>query len=228
MFSINVVIPVLNESGHIVRCLEQFRGATSVGIVVVDGGSSDSTPDQVAETGLATLIQTDRSGRARQMNLGARASDGEILLFLHADTLLPEQGLQRIAASLEDPGVAGGRFRLELQEAGWRFRLISRASTWRSRFLGITYGDQGIFCRRNVFEAVGGFPDLEIFEDSEFCRLLQKEGRFILIDAPVRSSARRWRRSGVCFTVLWMWILRVLFELSVSDRRLSQWYRNVR
>ena len=81
MFSINVVIPVLNESGHIVRCLEQFRGATSVGIVVVDGGSSDSTPDQVAETGLATLIQTDRSGRARQMNLGARASDGEILLF---------------------------------------------------------------------------------------------------------------------------------------------------
>jgi len=223
MLSINVVIPVLNESGNIIQCLEQFRGATSADLVVVDGGSEDGTRDQVSGTGLATLIQTDTRGRARQMNRGARASEGEILLFLHADTLLPEQGLELIAASLEDPAVVGGRFELELAAAGWRFRVISKASTWRSRFLGITYGDQGIFCRRSVFDSVGGFPDLEIFEDSEFCRLMKKEGRFILIDSPVRCSARRWRRSGVWRTVLWMWILRILFEFSVSDKRLSQW-----
>ena len=228
MPSISVIIPVLNESGTILRCLEQFHGVPDAEVVVVDGGSTDGTQDLVSDTGLTALVCSDRPGRAFQMNEGARESKGEILLFLHADTELPEDGLKMISSALEDPAVAGGRFRLGLDEEGWQFRLISKASTWRSRLLGITYGDQGIFCRSSVFRKVSGFPNLEIFEDSEFCDRVEQEGRFVLLAGSVCSSARRWRRSGVWVTIVWMWVLRVLFKLSVSDSRLRKWYRNVR
>jgi rSAM/selenodomain-associated transferase 2 len=228
MPSISVIIPVLNESRTILRCLKQFHGVPDTEVVVVDGGSTDGTQDLVADTGLTALVRSDIPGRAFQMNEGARESKGEILLFLHADTELPEGGLEMISSALEDPAVAGGRFRLRLDEEGWQFQLISKASTWRSSLLGITYGDQGIFCRRSVFRKVNGFPNLQIFEDSEFCHMLEREGRFVLLTGSVCSSARRWRRSGIWATIVWMWLLRALFKLSVSDRRLRKWYHNTR
>ena len=228
MPSISVVIPVLNESETILRCLEQFRCFPGTEVVVVDGGSTDGTPDLVAGSGLAQLVSSGRPGRAHQMNEGVKVSTGEVLLFLHADTLLPAHGLETILSSLEDPGVVGGRFQLGLDEGGWQFHLISRASTLRSRFLGITYGDQGIYCLRKVFDKVNGYPDLEVFEDSEFCNLLEREGRFVLLDASVCSSVRRWREWGTWGTIVWMWVLRILFKLSVSDSRLRKWYHNVR
>jgi hypothetical protein len=101
-------------------------------------------------------------------------------------------------------------------------------STLRSRYLGITYGDQGIFVRRRSFLAVGGFPDQRLFEDSEFCSHLRRTGRFVLLDGAVVSSTRRWRTEGVLWTILRMWLLRLLYQLSVPDERLSRWYRAVR
>lgn len=195
---------------------------------MADGGSTDGTREAVCAHDLARLIVCEDAGRASQMNQGASAASGDVLLFLHADTCLPAGGLDLIAESLDDPEVVGGRFRLGLSEGGWPFRLIASLSTLRSRFLGITYGDQGIFVRRSAFEMLNGFPPIQIFEDSEFCSALSALGRFALLDARVCSSTRRWRRWGILRTVLWMWMLRILYLCSVPHRRLSRIYRDVR
>jgi hypothetical protein len=162
------------------------------------------------------------------MNRGAGDASGDVLLFLHADTILPGNGLDLIREALDDPEVVGGRFQLGLSEGGWPFRLIALLSTLRSRFLGITYGDQGIFVRRSAFEQVNGYPPIRVFEDSEFCSKVSALGAFTLLDASVHSSTRRWRRWGILGTVAWMWILRILYLCSVSPARLSRLYRDVR
>lgn len=155
-------------------------------------------------------------------------ASGDVLLFLHADTLLPDGAVRMIRKSLEDPDVAGGSFRLGLSEDTWMFRTIGFLATMRSRYLGVTYGDQGIYVRRAVFDRVAGFPKVALFEDSEFCAAVRKLGRFVLLDGSVRTSTRRWRRWGVATTILWMWTLRILYLCSVSDKRLCRLYRDAR
>ncbi len=225
---ISVVIPALNEEQAIGGCLAQLRPADGLEIVVVDGGSTDGTRDAVREHGSARLVDCEETGRAAQMNRGARETSGDILLFLHADTCLPAGGLDLIARSLDDPEVLGGRFQLAFSEDGWFFQLIALLSSLRSRYLGITYGDQGIFVRRTVFELVNGFPPVRVFEDSEFCSAVSELGIFTLLDASVCSSTRRWRRWGILQTVLWMWMLRILYLCSVPHGHLSRLYRDVR
>jgi rSAM/selenodomain-associated transferase 2 len=225
---ISVVIPVLNEVGCVGASLRQF-GCVEEGVdlIVVDGGSADGTREVVLETGVARLIDSDR-GRAAQMNAGAAAADGDVLLFLHADGVLPAGWVEMVRDALADERAVGGRFRLALSEGGVLFALIAWMSTVRSRYLGITYGDQGIFARRTAFEKVSGFPDRRIFEDSEFCRDLSRQGRFVMVKASLTTSTRRWRQWGIVGTVLRMWWLRVLYSLSVSDERLSRMYKDVR
>jgi rSAM/selenodomain-associated transferase 2 len=222
---ISVIIPVLNEEGTIGRCLDQFRDTRGVEVIVVDGGSTDRTREVTAGHGFVRWIVSSHTGRAPQMNLGAGTATGEVLLFLHSDTVLPGRAIPMILLSLEDPEVVGGRFRLGLSEETGAFRWIAALSTLRSRYLGITYGDQAIYVRRKAFEDVGGFPPLQLFEDSEFCTALARTGRFVMLDAAARSSTRRWRRWGIARTVAWMWALRLLYSLGVSDRRLVRWYR---
>tara|TARA_Y100000588_G_scaffold99758_1_gene108345 strand:+ start:5010 stop:5702 length:693 start_codon:yes stop_codon:yes gene_type:complete len=225
---ISVVVPVLNEAGSVETCLRQFESSgDEVEVLVVDGGSADDTRERVIATGAAHLVESPK-GRAVQMNAGAAASRGDILLFLHSDSILPEGWETEITEALADDRIAGGRFRLALSEDGLGYRLIEWMSTLRSRFLGITYGDQGIFVRRRAFEGVGGFPDRQIFEDSEFCDALKRLGRFVMVGASLTTSARRWKRWGICRTVLRMWWLRLLYALSVSDEKLSSMYKDVR
>jgi hypothetical protein len=192
---ISVIIPVLNEAASIRACLAQFEQEENVEVVVVDGGSTDGTPDLIDALGIGTCVSASDVGRASQMK-------GEDVL--------------------------GGRFRLGLAETGIGFQLIAYLSTLRSKYLGITYGDQGIFARRGVFDAVGGYPALHLFEDSEFCSLVAQRGKFVMLPAQVCSSTRRWRKWGVVKTVIWMWLLRMLFTCGVSDKTLSRWYRTVR
>ena len=225
---ISVIIPVLNEEASIGACLDQFRDDDNVELIVVDGGSKDSTKQIVEAHGKALWVGSLEAGRAHQMNAGAYKATGDGLLFLHADTFLPSDGLKVLRESLDVPDVVGGRFQLGLSENTIGFRLVAWFSTLRSRYLGITYGDQGIFVRREVFQNVGGFPPLKLFEDSEFCSLVARAGKFVMFNARVCSSTRRWRQWGVVRTVIWMWILRLLYMCSVSDHTLSRWYRAVR
>ena len=225
---VSVIIPVVNEAGAIDRCLAQFRGQRNVEVIVVDGGSCDGTRERVRATGTVRLVTSPRSSRSVQMNRGARSSTGDVLLFLHADTYLPAGGIRMILESLEKPDVVGGRFRMGLSEDTWIFRAIALLSTMRSRYLRVTYGDQGIYVRRCVFDRVAGFPDVALFEDSEFCAAVSKLGRFVLLDGSVLTSTRRWRRWGVVTSVIWMWTIRILYLCSVSDKWLSRLYRDVR
>jgi len=225
---ISVIIPVLNEVASIQKCLEQFHQEDLIDVVVVDGGSTDGTPDVVASSMIGQCVLSPKPGRAAQMNFGAEKAVGDVFLFLHADTFLPPNGLALIREVVAKQNVVGGRFELGLAETRLGFRLIAYLSTLRSKFLGITYGDQGIFVRRDIFQAVGGYPALELFEDSEFCNAVKSRGKFVMLPAQVCSSTRRWQKWGVVRTVIWMWVLRVLFVCGISDKTLSQWYRAVR
>ncbi|MYB55996.1 MAG: glycosyltransferase [Gemmatimonadetes bacterium] len=222
---ISVIIPVLNEEAVIGACLAQFCGVEDVELIVVDGGSTDDTQEVVEALGRAQWVQVGKAGRALQMNAGVERATGDVFLFLHADTFLPSDGLMLIRDSLRVFGVVGGRFRLGLSEETIGFRLVAFFSTLRSRYLGITYGDQGIYVRRETFNAVGGFPPLQLFEDSEFCARVARIGKFVMLNARVCSSTRRWRKWGFVRTVVEMWVLRLLYACSVSDVTLSRWYR---
>lgn len=222
---ISVIIPVLNEEAVIGACLAQFCGVEDVELIVVDGGSTDDTQEVVEALGRAQWVQVGKAGRALQMNAGVERATGDVFLFLHADTFLPSDGLMLIRDSLRVSGVVGGRFQLGLSEKTIGFRLVAFFSTLRSRYLGITYGDQGIYVRRETFNAVGGFPPLQLFEDSEFCARVARMGKFVMLNARVCSSTRRWRKWGFVRTVVEMWVLRLLYACSVSDVTLSRWYR---
>ncbi|MEW6543054.1 MAG: TIGR04283 family arsenosugar biosynthesis glycosyltransferase [Nitrospirota bacterium] len=233
MLTISVVIPALNEETVLPQTLAHAAKLGFDEVVVVDGGSRDRTTELLAPYLSArapfpiTLI-TAPPGRASQMNLGAAASRGEVLLFLHADTLLPAEAKAEILAALNDPACVGGRFDVRFErDSGWGW-VISRMMNLRSRLSGIATGDQAIFVRRAAFERLGGFADLPLMEDVDFSRRLKRIGPVAPLRAKVVTSYRRWERSGPVRTILLMWTLRFLYWLGVSPRTLSRFYGIVR
>ena len=222
--ALSIIVPVLDEAENLERLLphlgERCPGAE---IVVVDGGSVDRTVQVVAASPHARCLPSGR-GRARQMNAGARAARGGILLFLHADTLLPEDAPAAIAGALADPAVVGGRFDVAFSNPGLAFRVIAAFMNSRSRLTGIATGDQGIFVRREVFEALGGYADIPLMEDVDLSARLKRRGRLACLGSRVVTSARKWEREGVLRTILLMWALRLLYFLRVDPARLHRWY----
>ena len=223
---VSVVIPTLNEAGSIARTLGRVRQASACEIIVVDGGSEDGTAE-CARPYADQLISAPR-GRARQMNAGARAANGEALLFLHADTLLPARFAELIADALAEPEVVGGRFDVYVDAPGWAFRMIGSLMNIRSRCTGIATGDQGIFVRRGVFETLGGYPEWDIMEDLEFSHQLKRAGKIACLRARVKTSARRWQKHGVAKTILLMWGLRLCHFFGVSPAALKTFYTDTR
>jgi rSAM/selenodomain-associated transferase 2 len=222
--SVSVIIPVLNEAGEVGALLPHWRELRRDGaeLVVVDGGSSDATVAQIEQGGFAVLSAP--RGRARQMNAGAAAATGELLLFLHADTRLPSGALDLVRQTLTGLP-CWGRFDVELDDDGWRLRLVARLMNLRSRLSGIATGDQAIFLKRETFEAVGGFPDQPLMEDIELSARLRRSAPPVCLKQRVLTSSRRWRRHGTSRMIATMWGLRLAYACGVPSTALARFYR---
>jgi rSAM/selenodomain-associated transferase 2 len=162
------------------------------------------------------------------MNLGARQATGEVLLFLHADTRLPQTAFADIATALGDPRCLGGRFDVELEGSHPMLKIVGALINYRSRATKVGTGDQAIFVRREVFERLGGYPDIPLMEDIALCRTLKRLGGVACLRSRVMTSARRWESEGVWRTILRMWTLKLLYLAGVSPARLKQFYADTR
>jgi len=194
-------------------------------VIVVDGGSGDGSWEIAAASG--ALVLASERGRGRQMNAGALASSGDVLVFLHADTILPKG----FAAEIERVLVRGagwGRFDLRFDSGGPLLHLIARLISHRSRLTRGATGDQAIFVRRELFDAVGGYGEDVLFEDVELCRKLKRLAPMGIPGAAVITSSRRWRSAGTLRTSLLMWGLKLLYLAGVPAARLARFYHNVR
>ncbi len=221
---LTIVIPALNEATNLERLLPALLGMSpEPEIVVADGGSGDATLEVVGRFPRVKLIVAPR-GRARQMNAGARLGTGDVLLFLHADTVLPPGVHEAIASALRTPDVVGGRFDVRFDSGRPALRLVAAMMNLRSRASGIATGDQAIFVRRRIFEALGGYPDIPLMEDVEFSRRVKRQGRVACLRLRVTTSARKWQQEGVFRTILLMWTLRLLYCAGAHPARLHRWY----
>jgi rSAM/selenodomain-associated transferase 2 len=221
---VSIVVPALDEADNLARLLPTLRARwPRAEVTVVDGGSRDATLE-VAGRHPGVIALASAPGRARQMNAGARASRGDLLVFLHADTHLPDGALEAIRAALDDARVVGGRFDVTFDSRRPILRTIAALMNLRSRLSGIATGDQAMFVRRDVFEALGGFPEIALMEDVELSRRLRRRGRLACLRLRVTTSGRKWQREGAVRTVLLMWSLRLLYFLGASPARLHRWY----
>lgn len=225
---LSIVIPVLDEESVLGPTLAALRGRLVPGdeVLVVDGGSRDRTAE-IARDGGAEWIEGPR-GRGRQMNAGALRASGDLLLFLHADTLLLPGFRGDLERLMADGAVVWGRFDLAFDEGGPLLRLIARLISWRSRAFRSATGDQAIFVRRADFDATGGYREALLFEDVDLARRLRSRGRMGIPAGRAVTSARRWRRRGVWVTTLQMWTLKSLYLAGVPAERLARFYRDER
>jgi len=222
---ISIIIPVINEAANIKSTLAATQPSQNVEIIVVDGGSSDGTVEIVGNSGFAVKVIMANPGRAVQMNTGALAATGNILLFLHADTRLPSGFDTMIRQAVEISGIVAGAFTLKIDAELASLRLVEKGVRLRSHFWQMPYGDQGIFLKREIFQAVGGFPELPIMEDFEFIRNLKRQGRIVTLPAPVITSARRWLKKGVWQTTFINQVVIIAYFIGVSPERIRSWYR---
>ncbi|MCK5893619.1 MAG: TIGR04283 family arsenosugar biosynthesis glycosyltransferase [Endozoicomonadaceae bacterium] len=220
---LSIVIPVFNESAVIQQTLNDLQHLRLGGheLILADGGSDDETLSLAA--GLVDQIVNAPRGRSLQMNAGAALANGDVLLFLHADTSLPESAASLIAQCLSLEG--WGRFDVRLRGRHFLFRIIERLMSWRSRITGIASGDQGIFISTTLFKRLGGYAPIPIMEDLELSRRLVKMQRPHCLRACVMTDSRRWEQNGIIATVLQMWRLRLQYYTGTAPEILVKAYR---
>ncbi len=224
----SIIIPVLNEEAvieNLLLHLTGFRARHDCELLIIDGGSSDNTV-AIAER-YGCVIHSPR-GRATQMNAGAKSASGDILLFLHADTFLPDDAFTAIEQALAAPHVVGGAFRLCFNCDLWSYKLVAFATNLRSQLRTLFTGDQAYFIRATSFHSIDGYPDQLLMEDLEIIARLRSIGKVVLLPQFVTTSARRHEQVGLWRTVLFMWYLRTLYKFGVSPARLQQMYLDVR
>jgi rSAM/selenodomain-associated transferase 2 len=219
---ISVVIPTYNEAAAIGAAIEALGRQGFGKIIVADGGSEDDTRSLARATG--SLVIESIRGRGAQMNAGAARASGELLLFVHADTVLPDRSRLLIEAAMAKPGVLGGAFHLRFDSSSLMMRIQSVASNVRS-YYAVPFGDQALFVRKEFFFQTGGFISLGLMEDVEFARRMKRHGRLTMIRTPVTTSARRYRTHGFLRTAMTSQLLLAAFYLGVSPERLARFYR---
>ena len=224
--SLSIVIPTLNEAATIRDCLQALSSVRDRGaqIIVADGGSRDETVTR-ARAG-ADKVVVSKPGRGGQMNAGAREATGQWLLFLHADTRLPEN-MADVITAWEFSRSAWGFFFVRLDSPRMVFRIIERLMNWRSYYSRIATGDQSLFVKRELFERLGGYADIPLMEDIELSKRLRRTGRPLVALARVTTSARKWEREGVVRTVLLMWRLRLAYFFGADPAVLVRKYYRV-
>lgn len=222
----SVIIPTLNEASEIVTCLNKLRQFTehNLQVIVVDGGSCDRTVELARS--LADQVYVTSRGRAVQMNKGASCADGDVLLFLHVDTHLPEHAFALIADALANR--QWGRFDVRIIGKARVLGVIAYLMNFRSRLTGIATGDQAIFVTRSAFQQVGGYPPIALMEDIALSRALKRLSRPISLRARVTTSGRRWEHYGPWRTIWLMWRMRFAYFLGVNPDRLAHRYGNSR
>ena len=229
--TISVIIPTLNEEKGLAQMLVQTSAFGFDEVVIADGGSTDRTIHlseafcaRISNTSLVRVPQ----GRGRQLNEGVKASHGQILLFLHADTQLPATAKQDIEDALQNNQVVGGRFDVTFDRQTRWGTVISTMMNWRSRCFGIATGDQAMFVRRHTFEQLGGFAEIPLMEDLDLSRRMKRMGQIAALRSRVVTSFRRWEQNGPLRTILLMWALRFLYWIGVSPHQLQRFYIAVR
>jgi rSAM/selenodomain-associated transferase 2/rSAM/selenodomain-associated transferase 1 len=220
---ISIIIPALNEAATIGRTLSHLNGLDNLEVIVVDGGSCDATSELARFRG-AKVIQSN-PGKAIQMNTGAATAAGDILVFLHADTLLPEGFRNQIVATLNQRGVAAGAFRLSIDSPAAGIRFIECMANLRSRFLQLPYGDQALFMKKSLFDRIGGFPRMQIMEDFILVRRLKHKGKIVIVPKAVVTSPRRWSHLGILKTWLINQLIIMAYYLGLPSERLTRIYR---
>lgn len=222
---LSIIIPVLNEAAGIVQLLLSLADMRKAGceIIVVDGGSEDETFRLAVP--LSDRVISTSPGRARQMNAGAEHASGDVLLFLHADTILPQDAGHLVLDSLLRTGRAWGRFDVRLTGQRMIFRVIERMMNWRSRMTGIATGDQGIFVRREIFRQAGGYEEIPLMEDIALSKALRKYTPPLCISEKLVTSSRRWEKHGIYTTIVLMWSLRIRYAMGVDAGRLAREYK---
>jgi uncharacterized protein len=227
---ISVIIPVLNEGEKINEILDSLKSAAAsvpYETIVVDGDSSGDTIEKIMDAEVIKI--TAPRGRAAQMNAGAARAYGDILLFLHADTLLPPKAFLKIIKALSDSSLVGGAFDLEIQNLRWIFKAIGRAASWKHRLTRVPYGDQAFFIRQSYFESIGRYAPIPLMEDVELMkRVKRRGGRIIILPETVTTSSRKWEKDGIFYTVLRNWIIQALYLFGVPAERLVRYYYKVK
>jgi len=223
---ISIIVPVLNEASFITQTLSTLQPLRAAGheLIVADGGSSDDTI--ALSQPLADQIIRSSKGRSRQMNAGSGSSTGEILLFLHADTFLPDNADRLIIDGMDGGHRLWGHFDVKLSGKSPLLRVVEFLMNWRSRLSHIATGDQGIFVRRELFERIGGFPEIDLMEDIALSKILKRYGRPLCLWQRVTTSSRRWERNGILRTILLMWFLRLAYFYKADPRHLAQLYES--
>jgi rSAM/selenodomain-associated transferase 2 len=223
---ISIIIPALNEEKELPQTLTQLDGVENKEVIVVDGGSDDATVE-IAKTHGARVLSSPK-GRGVQLNRGVEASSGEILLFLHADTQLPDKFAHLIHKTMIRENCAAGAFSLGIDSPRTSLAIIAYCANLRSRLLQMPYGDQGIFTSRKTYDRAGGFKELEIMEDFIFIRNIRKYGRVYILDESAVTSDRRWRNMGVIRTTLINQLIVLGYSCGVKLPTLASWYQRLK
>jgi len=223
---ISVLVPIYNEKEVLSERSAMFQNIAKVAeLLFVDGGSTDKSEDIAARYG---RIITSEKGRARQMNAGAREASGDILSFLHADNIVSPETINSIEKAVRENEVIGGCLTQRIESERPVFRFIEWQGNNRARRTKIFYGDQGIFVRKDVFDQLGGFPDVPIFEDVLFSQKLKQAGKTTVLPDKIRVSARRWEKRGIFKTTLMFNKLLIMFKLGHPLEKIKRLYEDLR
>ena len=222
---ISIIIPVLNEAKILARTLSELQsGLRNHELIIADGGSTDGSVHIAEKYGKVVI---SARGRAKQLNAGASAASGDILIFLHADIWLESGALAAVETALSS-GYVGGGFCQKIDGKNILYRAIERAGNIRGKYLKVFYGDSGIFLKRADFEKIGGFPEIPILEEMEFSKNLRRLGKTTLVTPHIHISARRWETKGIVRTTVNNWLITVLYFLKFSPEQLAKLYRHIR